>query len=48
LVSADEQNDFPFCPITDAVDIAEDDREKNDLADEPKALPPASKGGSSL
>jgi hypothetical protein len=38
LVSSDEQNDFPFCPITDAVDIAENDGEKNDLADEPKHL----------
>src|ERR1051326_113367 len=36
LMRADEQNDFPFCPITDAVDIAEDDREENDLADEPE------------
>src|SRR5437588_3975326 len=38
LVRPDEQNDFPFCPIPDAVDIAEDDGEKNDLADEPKHL----------
>jgi hypothetical protein len=35
-MGADEQNHFPFCPITDAIDIPEDDGEKNDLADEPK------------
>jgi len=23
MVGADEQHDFPFCPITDAVDITE-------------------------
>jgi len=38
LMGADEQNHFPFCPISDAVDITEDDGEKNDLADEPKHL----------
>src|SRR5439155_17026686 len=36
LVGADEQNHLPFCPIADAVDIAEDDGEKSDLADEPQ------------
>src|SRR5262249_28062210 len=36
LVGADEQNYFPFCPIPDAVDIAKDDGEKNNLADEPE------------
>src|ERR1700730_1437810 len=36
LMGADEQDHFPFCPITDAIDIAENDGEKNDLADEPK------------
>jgi hypothetical protein len=33
---ADEQNDFPFCPIANAVDIPKDDGEKNDLTYEPK------------
>src|SRR3981081_2119962 len=33
---ADEQDHFPFCPIADAVDVTEDDAEKNDLAAEPK------------
>src|SRR5206468_11941619 len=36
LMGADEQNHFPFCPIADPVDIAENDREKSDLPDEPQ------------
>ena len=33
---ADEQDDFPFRPITDAIDGTKDDAEKNDLTEEPK------------
>src|SRR5213592_1581504 len=36
LVRADEQDDFPFRPVTDVIDRAKNDTEKNDLAEEPK------------
>src|SRR5947209_11207515 len=36
LVSSNEQNHFPFCPIADAIDVAENDGEENDLPDKPK------------
>src|SRR5438105_15470466 len=29
LVGAEEQDHFPFCPTTEAIDVAEDDLEKN-------------------
>jgi hypothetical protein len=36
LVRADEQYNFPLGPITDAVDVAEDNAEEDDLAAEPE------------
>jgi len=36
LVSADEEDHFPFRPVPDAVDWAEDDAEKHDLAEKPQ------------
>src|SRR4030095_4194043 len=38
LVCADQQDHFPFCPVTDAIDISKNDAEKNDLAAEPQNL----------
>src|SRR4029077_16168569 len=38
LVCADKQHHFPFCPVTDAIDIPKNDAEKNDLAAEPQNL----------
>ncbi len=38
LVRPDEQNHFPLCPIADAIDIAKNDTEENDLPDEPEHL----------
>ena len=38
LVRADEQHDFPFRPVTDPVDLAEDDAEEKNLAAKPKHL----------
>ena len=31
LVCADQQDHFPFCPVTDAIDIPKNDAEENDL-----------------
>ena len=38
LVCADKQHDLPLCPITDAIDIGENDAEEDNLAAEPKDL----------
>src|SRR5438067_7163669 len=36
LVGPDEEDDFPLRPITDVIDLPEDDPEENDLAAEPE------------
>ena len=38
LVRADEEDDFPFCPIPNSIDLTEDDAEKNDLPAKPQDL----------
>src|SRR5215813_6062700 len=38
LVCADQQHHFPFCPVTDVIDITKNDAEKDDLAAEPQNL----------
>src|SRR5215831_5574660 len=38
LVCADQQDHFPFCPVTNAIDISKNDAEENDLAAEPQNL----------
>ena len=35
---ADEEHDLPLCPVTNTIDIAEDDAEKNNLPAEPEDL----------
>jgi hypothetical protein len=37
-MGTDEQHHFPFRPITDVIDLPEDDAEENDLPAEPKHL----------
>jgi len=36
LVSADEEDHFPFRPTADPIDLPENDAEESDLAAEPK------------
>ena len=38
LMRADEQHHFPFRPVTDAIDLAEDNAEEKNLAEKPKHL----------
>ena len=38
LMRADEQHDFPFRPVADPIDLAENDAEENNLAAEPEHL----------
>src|SRR5205085_7034463 len=38
LIGANQQDDFPFCPIADAVDISKNDAEKHDLSAKPEHL----------
>ena len=38
LMRSDEQDDLPFCPISDPVHVAKDHFKENDLPDEPKQL----------
>ena len=35
---SDQQNDFPFCPVSDPLDVTEDYFNEDDLPDEPKQL----------
>ena len=35
---ADEQHDLPLCPVTNAIDIPENDAEEDNLPAEPKDL----------
>ena len=36
LMRADEQDDFPFRPVADVIDLAEDDAEEDDLTAKPE------------
>ncbi len=48
LMRSDQQDNLPFCPVSDPVNITKDDLDEDDLPDEPKQSRLPSTAGNSL